>query len=165
MASKGCFAFPKAPASLIIRTLIRGVLSLCRGSVSVFYSPRQLDNRQKSIHIYIYIYIYIHIYIYIYTFSLFHFLFPRRLFLYNTLTTYLQRSKPHQWMSSYDTKQSDCEFPVLLEVWGILGVPLSLSFPGLPWPGVVVPDMVLSKGKIELNWEEKMNYAKLNCFK
>ena len=38
----------------------------------------------------------------------------------------------------------------------------SLSLlPGPLWPGVVAPDMVLSIGQIELNY----NYTKLNCLK
>ena len=61
---KGCSVFPKAPAllairlfSVISRTLIGGgVLSLCRGAVSVFYSPSRLD-KLKFENIYIYIYI------------------------------------------------------------------------------------------------------------
>ena len=40
----------------------------------------------------------------------------------------------------YDTKQSDGEVPVMLELWGMWS---TLSLPSLPsslWPGVVVPD-------------------------
>ena len=49
MAMKGYSAFPKAPAllrlfSVISRTLVWGVLPLCRGAVSVFYSPSLQDN-------------------------------------------------------------------------------------------------------------------------
>ena len=48
----------------------------------------------------------------------------------------------------YDTKQSDGEVPVMLELWGMRSAPLLPSLPGLLWPGVVVPD----KGPIyELN--------------
>ena len=59
MAMKGSFVFPQSPSiywnliirlfSVINRTLIgEGVLPLCRGAVSVFYSPSrlvQIDNR------------------------------------------------------------------------------------------------------------------------
>ena len=51
----------------------------------------------------------------------------------------------------YDTKQSDGEVPVMLELWEMQGTP---SLPSLPiplWPGVVAPDRVLSMGQIELN--------------
>ena len=46
----------------------------------------------------------------------------------------------------YDTKQSDGEVPVILELWGIQS---TLSLPLLPgplWPGVVALDRVLSMG-------------------
>ena len=51
----------------------------------------------------------------------------------------------------YDTKLSDGEVPVMLELWGMWSI---LSFPLLPgrlWPGVVAPDRVLFRGQIELN--------------
>ena len=41
---------------------------------------------------------------------------------------------------AYDTKQSDGEVPVMLELWGmqsILSLPL---LPGPLWPGMVAPD-------------------------
>ena len=47
-------------------------------------------------------------------------------------------------MSWYDTKQSDHETPVMLELCGMQ------STPSLLWPGVVAPDMILSMGQIEL---------------
>ena len=49
----------------------------------------------------------------------------------------------------YDTKQSDGEVPVMLELWGIWSTP---SLPLLPDPlglGVIAPDRVLSVGQIE----------------
>ena len=48
----------------------------------------------------------------------------------------------------YDTNQSDGEAPLMLELWGIQS---THSLPSLPcplWPGVVVPDRVLSIGQI-----------------
>ena len=48
----------------------------------------------------------------------------------------------------YDTKQSDGEVPVMLELWGMRSTPSLPSLPGPLWPGVVAPD----KGPIyELN--------------
>ena len=51
----------------------------------------------------------------------------------------------------YDTKQSDGEVPVMLELWGMWSTPSLPSLPGPLWPGVVAPDMVLSMGQIDLN--------------
>ena len=51
----------------------------------------------------------------------------------------------------YDTKQSDGEAPVMLELWGMQNTPLLPSLPGPAWPGVVAPDRILSMGQIELN--------------
>ena len=51
----------------------------------------------------------------------------------------------------YDTKHSDEEVPVMLELWGMRNTP---SFPSLRdplRPGVVAPDRVQSMGQIELN--------------
>ena len=51
----------------------------------------------------------------------------------------------------YDTKQSDREVPVMLELWGMQS---TLSLPLLLGPlssGVVEPDRVLSIGQIEIN--------------
>ena len=61
----------------------------------------------------------------------------------------------------YDTKQSDGEVPVMLELWRMQSI-LSLSLlsgattPGL-CPGVVGTDRVLSLGQIELNCVLKLN--------
>ena len=46
----------------------------------------------------------------------------------------------------YDTKQSDGEVPVMLELWGMPNSPSLPSFPGPLWPGVVALDRVLSMG-------------------
>ena len=51
----------------------------------------------------------------------------------------------------YDTKQSDGEVPVMLEIWGMQSIPSLPSLPGSLWPGVVALDKVLSMGQIELN--------------
>ena len=47
-------------------------------------------------------------------------------------------------MSWYDTKQSDDEAPVMLELWGMWSTPSLPLLPGPLWPGVVVPDRVLN---------------------
>ena len=55
------------------------------------------------------------------------------------------------------TKQSDCEAPIILELWGmwstggrIRGFPSFSLLPGSFWPSVVTPNRVLSRGQIEL---------------
>ena len=52
---------------------------------------------------------------------------------------------------SYNTKQSDCEVPVMLKIWGIQSTPVLPSLPGPLWLKIVAPDRILSMGKIELN--------------
>ena len=56
---------------------------------------------------------------------------------------------PHE-CPGYDTKQSDGEVPVMLELWGMQKTPSLLLLPGPLWPEVVAPDRALSMGKIEL---------------
>ena len=41
---------------------------------------------------------------------------------------------------AYDTKQSDGEVLVMLELWGMWSTPSLPPLPGPPWPGVVAPD-------------------------
>ena len=67
---------------------------------------------------------------------------------------------PRNECPGYDTKQSDAEAPVILELWGIQSSPSLQSLPGPLWPGVVALDRVLSSGQIEL-----CTYAKLNDLK
>ena len=50
----------------------------------------------------------------------------------------------------YDTKQSNGEAPVMLELWGMQSTPSLSSVPGPLGPGVIVPDRVLSMSQIEL---------------
>ena len=40
----------------------------------------------------------------------------------------------------YDTKQSDGEVPVILELWGMQSIPSLPLLPGLHWPGMIAPD-------------------------
>ena len=106
-------------------------------------------------------------------------LLPSWLGVQNTLTAPLQRGKiPPNECPVYDTKQSDGEVPVMLELWGMQSTPLLPSLPGPLWPRVVVSDRALSMGQIEqncilmLNWItwnitvlifKEWTYAKLNC--
>ena len=53
--------------------------------------------------------------------------------------------------SGYDTKQSNGEVPVMMELWGMWSTSSLPSLPGPLWPQVVVPNRVLSMGQIELN--------------
>ena len=46
----------------------------------------------------------------------------------------------------YDTKQSDGEVPVMLELWGMWSTPLLPLLPGRLWPSMVAPDRALSMG-------------------
>ncbi len=50
----------------------------------------------------------------------------------------------------YDAKQFDGEVPVMLKLWGMWSTPSLPSLPGPLWPGVVVPDRIISMGQIEL---------------
>ena len=60
---------------------------------------------------------------------------------------------------AYDTKQSDVEAPLMLELWRMQSTPLLPSLPGPLWPGMVASDRFLSMGQIEWN----CTYVKLNC--
>ena len=51
----------------------------------------------------------------------------------------------------YNTKQSNGEVPVILELWGMRSTPSLPSLPDPLWPGVVVPFRALSMTQIELN--------------
>ena len=65
----------------------------------------------------------------------------------NMSTAPLQRGKtPPNKCPGYDTKQSDGEVPVILELWGMWSTPSLLLLPGPPWPGMVAPDRALSMG-------------------
>ena len=54
--------------------------------------------------------------------------------------------RPPNECPGYDTKQSDGEVPVMLELWGMQSTHSLLSLPGPLWPRVVAPDKVLSMG-------------------
>ena len=55
------------------------------------------------------------------------------------------RPPPNECLG-YDTKQSDCKIPSMLELWGMRSTPSLPSLPGPLWPGVVAPDRALSMG-------------------
>ena len=61
-----------------------------------------------------------------------------------------------------DTKQSDDEVLVMLELWGMQGTPSLPSFPSLLWPRVLAPDRVLSMSQIELRCLLMLNWIAWN---
>ena len=61
------------------------------------------------------------------------------------------RKTSSQWVSWYDTKQSDCEAPIMLKLWGNQNTQSLPSLSGPLWPRVAAPDKVISMGQIELN--------------
>ena len=56
------------------------------------------------------------------------------------------RKAPHHDYLRYDTKQSDGEVPVMLELLEMRSTPLFPLPPGPLWSGVVASDRVLSVG-------------------
>ena len=62
----------------------------------------------------------------------------------------------------YDTKQSDGEVPVMLELWGMWSTPTLPSHTGLLLPGVLAPDRALSMGQTELNCLLMINWTAWN---
>ena len=62
----------------------------------------------------------------------------------------------------YDTKQSESEVPVMLELWGMRSTPSLPSHQGPLRPGEVAPDKVLSMGQIELNCVLMLNWIVWN---
>ena len=70
--------------------------------------------------------------------------------------------RPPNKCPGYDTEQSECEVPVMLELWGMPSTPSLPSLPGLLWPGMVAPD----KSPINRSNRTKLcNYAKLDYLK
>ncbi len=68
-----------------------------------------------------------------------------------TNCTSAERKYPINEYPGYDTKQSDGEVPVMLELWGMWRTPSLPLLPSNLWLGVVSPDGVLSMGQKELN--------------
>ena len=68
----------------------------------------------------------------------------------NTSSASLQRSKTYSnECPRYDTKQSDVETPVMLEIWGMQCPPSLWSLPGPLGHGVITNDRILFISKIE----------------
>ena len=73
----------------------------------------------------------------------------------------------------YDTKQSNCEVPLMLEFWRMQCTSSLQSLLGLLLLGEVAPDNVLSMGQTELNCLLRQDFfafklcilAKVNCLK
>ena len=87
---------------------------------------------------------------------------------------------PHNECPRYDTKQSDGDYPVMLELWGMQSIPSLQLLPGPFWPRLGASDWILSMDQIELkcilmlNWVtwnrtvlifKLCTFAKLNCLK
>ena len=89
-----------------------------------------------------------------------HSTWPCQLGLQNTQTASLQRGQtPHtSECHRYDTKQSDGEAPVMLELWGMWSAYSVPSLPSPLRPGVVAFERVLSMGQIELNCVLRLNW-------
>ena len=86
---------------------------------------------------------------------------PSQLGLLNTPTASLQRGKtPPNKCPWYDTKQSDGEVPVILELWGMQSTPSLPSLPGLFWLGMVAP----AKGPIDGLNRTKPEFLKFTVF-
>ena len=62
----------------------------------------------------------------------------------------------------YETKKSNREVPVILELWRMWSTPSLPSLPGPLWPVVVAPDRALPMGQIELNCFCMLNWIVLN---
>ena len=58
----------------------------------------------------------------------------------------------------YDTKQSDGEVPVMLELWEMWSTPSLPSLPGPLRTRVIAPDKVLFMAQIELNCVLMLNW-------
>ena len=63
----------------------------------------------------------------------------------------------NQLIYEYDTKQSDCEVPVML--WEMQSTPSLPSLPDPLWSRVVAPDRVWSLGQVELNFVLTQNWS------
>ena len=77
----------------------------------------------------------------------------QQLVLQNTLTASLQRCKT----PGYDTKQSDGEAPIMLQLREMWSTPSFTSLPDPLWPGAAALKWVLSIGRNELNSEIMLN--------
>ena len=69
-----------------------------------------------------------------------------------------RRVRSPQWVSWYDTKQSNGEVKVMLELWRMQSTSSLPLLPGPLWPRMVAPDRALSMGYIELNGILMLNW-------
>ena len=60
--------------------------------------------------------------------------------------TFVEGQDPPNECPGYETKQSDGEVPVILELWRMQRTPSLPSLPGPLWPRMVAPDRALSIG-------------------
>ena len=91
---------------------------------------------------------------------------PSWLGLLNIPTASLQRGKtPHSnECPGYNTKQSDGESLVILELWGMWNTSSLASLPGPLWPRVVAPDKVPIYGLNRTKpWFGFTGFLHLNC--
>ena len=70
--------------------------------------------------------------------------------------------RPPNECPTYDTKQSDDEVPVMLELWGMRSTPSIPLFFSPIWLGVVAHDWVTSMGQIELKYIIMLNWIPWN---
>ena len=75
---------------------------------------------------------------------------------------FAQGQDPTNKCPGYDTKQSDGEIPVMLELWGMQSTLSLTSLPGPLCPRVVAPDRILSMGQIVLNCLFMLNWIAWN---
>ena len=76
---------------------------------------------------------------------------------YTDCTSAKTKDPPRNECLGYDTKQSDCEVPMMLELWEKRCTPSLLLLPDPLCLGVVAPDRALSMGQIELNYVLMLN--------
>ena len=129
------------------------------GVISKFFL---LDSPAVHESSYIYIYIYIYIHTHTHTHMTRELLYPvgwdcriHRLLLCRGGKTPSPNESP-----AYETKQSDGEVPVTLELWGMRSTPSLPSLPGPLWPGVVWYGPIHGLNRTKLH-----TYAVLNCLK
>ena len=76
--------------------------------------------------------------------------------------------KPRNECTRYDTKQSDGEVPVMLELWGMRSTPSLPLLQGPLWPGMVASDkgpicgLNRTNGILMLNWIVWLNWIAWN---
>ena len=67
-----------------------------------------------------------------------------------TITTTPRAPDTPKECPGYDTKQSDGEIPVMLELWEMLGTHSLQSLTGPLWLSVMAPNRDISMGRIDL---------------